>query len=324
MGFFRFFLAALVVASHMGTTFWGLNPGVSAVVVFYFLAGSVVMRLWQRLQSADGSTALPFLIDRFWRIAPMYYFILAVALAVWIAGAESYFLSGLGSGSILAQLAGNLFVVPLNYYMYTGIDTATLIPPAWSLAVELQFYLLMPVLFLGPRWLFVAFGASLVLFSLAQGPWLNTDVFGYRLLPGVLFIFLCGALLESHYPARKKLIWLVWGGISAFALVLFLLLPQWHAPFNREVALGFALGVPLVVAFARLHFRGAMYQANRYAGVLSYGVFLGHFPVIWLYEIATPGAEQSFLAVLAGSALLAIAGHFLVEKPLWRKFRTIL
>ncbi|MDY6929980.1 MAG: acyltransferase [Pseudomonadota bacterium] len=324
MGFFRFFLAALVVASHLGITFSGLNPGVSAVVVFYFLAGSVVMRLWQRLQSADGRAALPFLVDRFWRIAPMYYFILAVALAVWIAGAESYFLSGLGSGSMLCEMAGNLFVVPLNYYMYSGIDTATLIPPAWSLAVELQFYLLMPVLLLRRRWLLVALGASLVLFSLAQGPWLNTDVFGYRLLPGVLFIFLCGALPESHYKARKKLVWLIWGGVSAYALVLFLLLPQWHAPFNREVALGFAIGVPLVLIFAPLRFRGAMYKANRYAGVLSYGVFLGHFPVIWFYQIASPGAHQSFLAVLAGSSLLALAGHFLVEKPLWRKFRTIL
>lgn len=324
MGFFRFFLAALVVASHMGITFWGLNPGVSAVVVFYFLAGSVVMRLWQRLQSVEGSTALPFLVDRFWRIAPMYYFILAVALTVWIAGAESYFLSSLGGELLFAELASNLFVLPLNYYMYSGIDTATLIPPAWSLAVELQFYLLMPLLLLSKRWLFAALGTSLVLFSLAQGPWLNTDVFGYRLLPGVLFIFLCGALFESHYKFGKVVTWLVWGGISVYALALFLLLPQWHAAFNREVALGFTLGVPFVVVFARLHFSGAMYQANRYAGVLSYGVFLGHFPVIWLYEIATPGAEQSFLAVLVGSALLAIAGHFLVEKPLWRKFRTIL
>jgi peptidoglycan/LPS O-acetylase OafA/YrhL len=325
MGFFRFFLAALVVASHMGIMISGLNPGVSAVVVFYFLAGSVVMRLWQRLRKTEGHTMRPFLVDRFWRIAPMYYFILGIALAVWLAGAESFFLSGLGGEGLAKELASNLLVLPLNYYMFSGVDAATLIPPAWSLAVELQFYLLMPFLLSSQRRLFLALGASLALFSLAQGPWLNTDVFGYRLLPGVLFIFLCGALLESRdSPAGKWVVLLVWAGVSAYAWVLFTLLPEWHAPFNREVALGFATGIPLVVAIARLSFRGMMYTANRYAGVLSYGVFLGHFPVIWMYEIAVPGAAQSFPAVVAGSALLAFAGHVLVEKPLWRRFRSVL
>ena len=326
MGFFRFLLAALVVASHMGITFSGLNPGVSSVVIFYYLAGSVVARLWQRLQTQkQGAAALQsFLIDRFWRIAPMYYFTVSVALAVWAAGADSYFLSGLKDSGFIAKLAENFLVLPLNYYMYSGIDTATLIPPAWSLAVELQFYLLMPFLLWSRPILLAMLAASLVVFSVSQSSLLSTDVFGYRLLPGVLYIFLCGALMDMHDHRLKRLVWLIWGGISVFAVVLFTRLPEWQAPFNREVALGFALGVPLVFGLPKLKFRGTIYHANRYAGVLSYGVFLGHFPVIWIYELAVPSAAQSFPAVLAGSSVLALTGHLLIEKPLWKRFRTLL
>jgi len=294
---------------------------VSAVVVFYFLAGSVVARLWQRL-GAPGETAVKrFLVDRFWRIAPMYYFVLAVSFGALVAGAESYFLSGAPSFAVLAQ---NLLVLPLNYYMYSGVDTTTLIPPAWSLAVELQVYLLMPLLLLH-RWaLLIALAASLVVFGLAQGPWLSADVFGYRLLPGVLFVFLCGALMASGIRSERRLAWVIWAGICGFAAALFFALPQWHAPFNREVALGFAVGVPLVHGLALVRFKGPAYRANRYAGVLSYGVFLAHFPVIWLYELALPTLATSFFAVLVGSAAVAGAGHVLVEKPLWRRFRATL
>lgn len=46
-GYLRFTLAFLVLLSHVGVTFYTLNPGVIAVVIFYILAGYVVSHLYK-------------------------------------------------------------------------------------------------------------------------------------------------------------------------------------------------------------------------------------------------------------------------------------
>jgi len=137
VGFFRFFLASLVLISHMGFTVFGLNPGVTAVVVFYLLAGQVVCRLWQRQAHLSYPQRVRwFYRDRLWRIAPMYGYVLIVGYTAWLMGADSYFIS---STPEVSDWLNNFLVIPLNYYMFNGADTFTLLPPAWSLAVELQF-----------------------------------------------------------------------------------------------------------------------------------------------------------------------------------------
>lgn len=45
-GYIRFFLAFLVLISHLGIRFKGMNEGVFAVVIFYILAGHVVTKLF--------------------------------------------------------------------------------------------------------------------------------------------------------------------------------------------------------------------------------------------------------------------------------------
>jgi peptidoglycan/LPS O-acetylase OafA/YrhL len=325
MGFLRFFLATMVLVSHMGITLGGLNPGVTSVVVFYLLAGHVVCQLWLKRRQSEtgsgGSRLLWFYRDRFWRIAPLYYFALLVALAAWLLGPETYFLSAAPSAG---DWLSNASVLPLNYYMFNQADTFTLIPPAWSLAVELQFYLLMPFLLRHPAWLALALGASLLVFALAQSQWLHTDIYGYRLLPGVAFIFICGAYLRMNGPGQRLTVLIIWGAMALYVLSLFAVWPELRAPYNTEVALGFVLGVPAVYWLSGVTFSPWLYRLQSRFGLLSYGVFLLHFPVLWLLSELAPGLEESVWAVLTGSVLLALAGHYGVEKPVWRRFRQIL
>lgn len=326
MGFFRFFLASLVLVSHMGITVQGLNPGVIAVVVFYLLAGQVVFRLWQRQEHlAYRQRVLWFYRDRLWRIAPMYGYVLIVGFAAWMMGAESYFLSAAPAAS---DWLNNILVVPLNYYMFNHSDTFTLLPPAWSLAVELQFYLLVPVLLLR-RWsVALALLASLTVFVLAQTPVLDTDVFGYRLLAGVGFVFLCGCWLETAFSAKQVgphhlAVAALWLGVGVYVALLFAN-PASRQPYNLEVALGFFSGLPAVALLSRWKPKGGLHRAQRLAGALSYGVFLAHFPVIWLLELWLPALSQYVAAVLLGSTLIALGGHLAVERPLWARYRAML
>ncbi|MBK3866178.1 hypothetical protein GFL09_00445 [Pseudomonas stutzeri] len=171
MGLLRLFLASLVLISHLGVSVAGINPGVSAVAIFYLLAGRVLSRLW-REQPERGviSGGVWFYRDRLWRILPLYMFALVVAFIVWLLGASSPFL--LREPEMTDWLA-NLLIVPLSYYMYSGQDAFTLLPPAWSLGVT-------AILSFGafaaqsPPWAVVFSALSFLTFCSAQLGWLDT------------------------------------------------------------------------------------------------------------------------------------------------------
>ena len=130
MGLLRYLLATLVLISHLGhTVLGGINPGVSAVVVFYMLAGHVVAGLWHKWHTQPGALGR-FYSDRLWRILPQYLLACLAAALLWRAGAQSPFLAQ--PPGVLHWLA-QFTVVPLAYYMYTGAEGFVLVPPAWSI-----------------------------------------------------------------------------------------------------------------------------------------------------------------------------------------------
>ncbi len=312
-GILRLILAALVAASHAGLSLQGLNPGVSAVVVFYLLAGYIMHTQLGRHYSAHGGIRW-FYLDRVLRIVPVYLLFMSLALLfVHLTGYRSGFMrEGLSPSSLLQ----NALIVPLNFFMYTGIDGSLLIPPAWSLGAELQFYLLAPLLLRRRPAYFIAFAASAGVFLLAALGILNTDHFGYRLLPGVLFIFLAGAALAAAHgqgvPALRAMLPAAATGLVALAL-------GWGsdnltAPFLREVLIGLFLGLGLTPLLQRLPKR----PWDVRLGYLAYGLFLAHFLPIWWFELhpgPAPGSAAHIGAVLLIALSLAVAAYLLVDRP---------
>lgn len=333
-GTLRLLLAALVAASHCGWTLAGLNPGVIAVVVFYLLAGYVMQdQLVRYFPLADD---LPrFYRDRLLRLYPLYLFYLSLTLLLVLA--LDYRRGFLADGLSLPALAQNLLIIPLNYYMYTGIDRATLIPPAWSLGAELQFYLLAPLLLRGPWRFWLAYGASSLTFLAAAAGWLHTDHWGYRLLPGVLFLFLTGAMLRAPRlrrrapPQAAHLAWLPPSAprlaplalaVAALALLLALRNGTLSAPYLRETLTGLIAGMALITALERLPPR----PWDLRLGYLAYALFLAHFlPIFALDALGgpAPGTPAHLALVLACALVLAELGWRLVERPAarWRKAR---
>ncbi len=302
-GLLRLLLAGAVALSHLGVQPGGYHPGVAAVAIFYLLAGMVAGKL---LALPIYSRPWDYWCNRWQRIGPLYLLSLAVAALLWTRGANSIFLSRTpGFGDWLANLA----IIPLSFYMYTGQDGFTLIPPAWSLGVELQFYLLAPFILPRRRLLQLCLWASFLIFGLAVLGILPADDFSYRLLPGVLFIFLAGVLLPrarlGDSGARRNLL-LLW--LATLVLAGFVLLSHRRLAFSYEVLAGL-LGAPLLLFFSS----PLPSELDRFCGSLSYGLFLFHFPARWLVEIHTGRPAAPVLALVL-ALLLATVGHLLVER----------
>ncbi|QJC55212.1 O-acetyltransferase OatA [Polaromonas vacuolata] len=312
LGTLRLLLALAVAASHTNLRMFGLNPGVMAVVGFYLISGYVMAGLIRRHYS-QGAQAPAFYLDRAIRLLPQYLFYAGLTLAWYgFTQANTQFLSHAPSAG---DLVNNLLIIPLNYYMYNGSDGYTLIPPAWSLGAEVQFYLLAPWLLVWPKRL-LAFGLlSLSVYLAALAGIINSDWFGYRLLPGVLLFFLLGAWLQGlHQQGQQRQAQAMTLGVAALATLAIGLLfinGNLRQPYNFETLLGLIFGLLLLQALAtrpRTRWDGL-------AGDISYGVFLNHFLIIWTFY--PQGVSSSQLpGFLALSMALSCLSQRLVEQSL--------
>lgn len=314
LGTFRLVLALMVALSHVNLRIGGLNPGVIAVIGFYLISGYVMTGLirrhyhtWQKIPA--------FYVDRALRLFPQYFLFLSLTM-IW------FFASGKTTDFLqhqpeLGDWMANIFVVPLNYFMFNQTAQFTAIPPAWSLGAEIQFYLLIPVLLLlNLRWLAVAIGS--VVFAMAAIGWLNTDYFGYRLLPGVLLFFLLGSFMfdvkDSSISKRKFL------GIALLLLIVVVSALSYfqhlERPYNRETLIGIACGLPL------LAWLGTAQQTkwDDRLGDLSYGVFLNHFLIQWGI-LGVPANAAELISYVGISLVASYISQRLVEQPVlkWRK-----
>lgn len=317
-GSLRLLLALVVALSHANVSWRGYHIGVMAVVVFLLLSGYVVAGLLKP-GSALSHSPLRFYAERAARLLPLYYALMFVgAIIVFVGGAQSAFLQGRGTP---AQWLANLLVIPQNYSMFRlELEQFLLVPPAWSLGLEIQFYLLAPWLLRRTGIMLAAMAVTLGVSAAAQLGMIHADWFGYRLLCGNLYIFLSGVWLYRMHHANASPVPLLctWGS----CLVLFAgtgWLGKWGTPFTFEVMLAYLLGLPLVAWLGRCPRKNRDDQL----GQLAYGVFLSHFAILWLAVpfglISLPGRPLgSYLGLVLAAALI---GHLLVERPLlaWRR-----
>ncbi|WP_310057889.1 acyltransferase [Pseudomonas synxantha] len=306
MGAYRLLLAVLVAVSHMGKTFMGLNPGVIAVISFLIISGFVMTSLIERNYKALEKVGL-FYLDRVLRLYPQFLFYFVVSCTV------IYFLlpdTPQAAELTLRNIAASLPMIPLGFYMF-GAAGVEILPPAWSLGLEMCFYLVIPFLIIY-RARGVAFALSVAVFMAACLGFINTDLYGYRLLPGVLFMFLCGSYL---YKPQAKGLAIAAGTAVAAALIFVAIMAGLieRRPFNAEVTVGIALGVPAVYLLTKLKF----HRADEFLGNISYGVFLNHFVVMYFLRAFWPVAYDGHIVatVLALSFLLSGVSYYCVERP---------
>lgn len=293
-----------------------------AVVVFYAISGYVMAGLLAK-HYAEPSRTLRFYGDRILRIYPQYVFY-ATAAAVWLftIGHPTAFLN---LPARPEDGFNNLLIVPLNFFMFNGSDRFTLVPPAWSLGAELLFYLLAPLLWRSARLALVLGAGSLGVQAMAWHGLLQTDWWGYRLLPGVLWVFLLGMAMQraqSSHPlvlCRAVMAWPFMVALVAIYLAWRGLLAQ---PYHREVLLGLAWGLPLIHLLSRWAPASHLWQwLEPRLGNWSYGIFLNHFLLMWVLDLPHPQSGWQWVLLLGSSVVLSALTQQWLEQPVlhWRR-----
>lgn len=136
-------IAVLIVFVGHGTTDQGFWPGHLGVTIFFFLSGYLITTLLRREFESSRTIGLGrFYLRRAFRILPAAYFTILLALLLAATGVLPAAITGWG---VAAE-----FLNVTNYYIAFNGDTG--LPPEtsqlWSLAVEEQYYLVVPLLLL--------------------------------------------------------------------------------------------------------------------------------------------------------------------------------
>lgn len=322
LGDLRGYLAYPEMKTGLGLLFGG-NTGVT---LFFLLSGFLITRPF--LQGAPLQIR-NFLARRALRILPMFY----VSILI---------------GAIISQQWGNV----LKSMFFYDIGLGTLSPMGavwWSLVVEVQFYLLLPLLvWLArlPGWrllLIPLMGALIHGYLLIRSAPLTEDWSGWRdSIIGRWPVFLTGAgLAWLHVVQGERLralgLRLPWVGLMLVVLALGLLIALcdyrvrtygifahglWYDYYMLD---GLAWGV-FVFALVNFRFYGYRLFVNplfHHLGLWSYSLYLLHSAVLffalrhephWLpsgsVEVALTG-----LALLAVATLLSALTYRYIERP---------
>lgn len=335
---------ALVVVYHLAPS--ALPGGFLGVDVFFVLSGYLISSLvLVEVERTGGFDLTGFYVRRVKRLLPaLLLVVLAVgAYARWWASPDE--LGRLRSHSLwaLGYLANWRFVTDGTTYTDVLYGESPL-RHTWSLAIEEQFYLLFPLLVIAvaaaarwrPRRLRAWLGGISVVGALASAGWMialwgdgadpsrgyfGTDTRAQTILVGVL-----AGCIQRGRPASAGSPWSSLAAVGAWAGAAVLGLGAVVASEDSAVLqhggfLAVAVAAALVIAGAeRAPVLGRVLRWRPLValGLISYGVYLWHWPVLVLLDEGRTGLSGwSHTALLLAVTLAAsLASYFAVERPI--------
>ncbi len=317
------------------------SGGFLGVDVFFVLSGFLITTLLLLEFEATGRLDLPaFWGRRARRLLPALFLVLAGVLLY------AAFLRGEAAASVRADTVATLFYVSNWWFIASGnsyfeqFQDPSPLTHTWSLAIEEQWYLLLPLalVLLLPRvrsrsaWASIFAGLALmstavmfVLHTPGSDPsrvYYGTDTRLLALLSGAFLacILTPGAVEWFRTPAR----WLAPVALLAVVGVMVVASDrsEWlYAGGFLLVAVISALLLASVVSHpGGMVSRGLAWRPVVWVGRISYGLYLWHWPVYVFLSPARTGLSGPALLILRFAVTFAVAAlsYYFVEMPIRR------
>jgi peptidoglycan/LPS O-acetylase OafA/YrhL len=335
----RALAVALVVLYHANIP--GIHGGFFGVDVFFVVSGFVITGVLLRERASRGTTSIPgFYARRIRRILPA-----ATVVLIATVFATYHWLSFITGGTnaddakYVAVFIGNFHFASIGTQYFTAHQPPSTLQQYWSLAVEEQFYLVWPVLFLlitlpwkvlSPitRLIFVLsviIAISLVWCVIETNQneiwaFFSPLTRAWELALGALLAVL-GPHLRGRSPRSGAL-------LAAVGLIAILLCTWFYS--SSTLWPGSAVIVPVVATgliIAGGSLRGpesfgrvVNFAPLQWLGNISYSLYLVHWPVIVIamqYSI-TPLPLHTEIELVAISVALSAVLYYAIENPIRR------
>jgi peptidoglycan/LPS O-acetylase OafA/YrhL len=305
----------------------GFSGGYVGVDIFFVISGYLITGIIAREVDEGRFSLARFYERRFRRIMPA----LALMILIVLAAAALLYLPGDLEGVPRSALAATLFASNLWFFTDTGYfsggaDVKPLLH-TWSLAVEEQYYIGFPILLMllarfAPHWrkaVVAGIAAGSLILAIAMQR--DTSGFTFYLLPTRAWELFAGALLAlgALPPIRPR--WMreliAWGGVLAIACAVTL--------YDRNTLFpGLTALPPVLGAAALIHAAPGTSMARLLSlpplvgiGLISYSLYLWHWPLIVFTEYATdmPLSGVTRILVIVAALAAAILSWRFVERP---------
>lgn len=336
----RLFAASQVMINHglhhLGlldttlSTFSRVFNFLPGVPIFFFISGFLVSASYAR-----SRTWRSYALNRSLRIFPALWLCTALAiLVVWLVG---YFDGRAVPGKeFIAWVLGQISVVQFyNPGFMRDFGVGALNGSLWTISVELQFYVMVPILFLlFPRkgWALWAVFAVFVAINLVFAQYLLPvhkehillQLFSVTFAPWFA-MFMLGHIAHRYWEVIERLVtgqFLTWLAIYAILVALGIWLENLadiestntRLSGNRITILWFLplSGLVLAAAFTKPTLAYRLTRDND----ISYGIYIWHMPIInlWLY-LAAPKTWVALFTVFAIVSITAYLSWRIFEAP---------
>lgn len=297
-----------------------LENGDKGVTLFFLMSAFTLCISLNSKQKTEHRPIRNYFVRRFFRIAPLYIFIIGLIL-----------LSGINSPTAASIVANLFFVHGLNANWVNST-----VPGGWSVGIEVLFYLIFPILFFRVKSVYNAINITLVCMVIAKvftgfmfkHPLINDGilwgVYTYENIVSQLPVFLIGVcLFHLQYtetdPAKRKQLYRCCYYIAGVTTV-HLLGGNIFKP-HYLFAIAFAV---LAYALAHVPIKLLVNRVTLWVGRISYSLYLMHLLVANMlvkYHLnmysANPLVDIAarFCIILAISAPLAYLTYRLIELP---------
>jgi peptidoglycan/LPS O-acetylase OafA/YrhL len=313
-GILRLLLAYLVVISHLMGREYFVHFGYYAVQGFFVLSGFIITAALNEVYRFDGAR---FWANRLLRLLPLYYVVCLATLAVVMLLPKE-------AGDFLPTWqrgAGENYDVLLNLLMFPlqfGQPPFRLVPPFWSVALEIEMYLLL--------WIVIARRESYAAAALAAGVAYHLAcmidgldwTMRYVAPPSALVSFPLGALLYfwkkrgwlNVGPVAVSAAFAAWVGNMTAAGLIF--------PASYTHDLGYYLNIVflavLVAGLARVRLDARIHVLDKALGDMAYPLFLVHWLVGFLVSLAfLPQTSRGLMLTIVATPVGFIAAFGLAE-----------